>query len=507
MKFNHLNIPPTWQHYWTKYPEGYTILEALLNWVNQVNSMVDNINDWNKYLDDFVQTFDTKLQITVTDILKEWQESGFLQVIIDEALETKMSYYINASMYSDLQTAIDTAIDGNKKLIIPSGTYIISDGITISKPIEIEGNGIDSTILDFSEMASGVALTIGTDSWLNAAKISGMTIKGNTNINGLKLNGSGLSTTPVTDSHFNDLRVEGCNVGMTGVYSWSNLFVNVRFHECIKPFDIGSQFNNTEFLRCSFTTFTDKMEFTNCEGIHFTSPNIANVSGSHAMELFQSYVSMDNAYIENIESDFAQIGRSSEAKNSIFTINGGKITDEQITILIAGQNSHVEVKNLDKPTYINQPNGDIAGGRTSPRLSVDHPLTKVPEYLINYNGESEFSFVNAYGGQTISTVFANGEVTITADLDSGESGYGGIRLSNKLVIGERYTLLYAIKSDDSVGLNNNQTGAIAVSALEEGYTLYAFPFIAQAATARLVWSTDYSITAKRIALVKGQYLV
>jgi hypothetical protein len=91
MSFNHLNVPDQWNQYYTKYPEGYTILEALLNWVQQVNNMTDNINDWNAYLDEFKKSFDSDLQETVEKILKDWQASGLLQVIISQALETEIN--------------------------------------------------------------------------------------------------------------------------------------------------------------------------------------------------------------------------------------------------------------------------------------------------------------------------------------------------------------------------------------------------------------------------------
>lgn len=83
MKFNHLNVPDSWRHYWTKYPEGYTVMEALISWVSQVDGMVDNVNNWNIYLDDFKAQFDSELQTTVTDILEDWNTSGFLQSLIN----------------------------------------------------------------------------------------------------------------------------------------------------------------------------------------------------------------------------------------------------------------------------------------------------------------------------------------------------------------------------------------------------------------------------------------
>lgn len=85
-RFNHLNVPKHWEHYWSKYPEGYTILEALLNWVKQVDSMVDNVNDWNKYLEGFVDTFDKKLRPHVREFMEELKASGELEEYIKRSL-------------------------------------------------------------------------------------------------------------------------------------------------------------------------------------------------------------------------------------------------------------------------------------------------------------------------------------------------------------------------------------------------------------------------------------
>ena len=97
MKFNHLNVPTHWEHYWTRYPEGYTILEALLSWVKQVDDMADNQNNLNERveqfrneIDDFVGRFDERLQDEVISTLSEWQASGFIDVVISEAIEWEL---------------------------------------------------------------------------------------------------------------------------------------------------------------------------------------------------------------------------------------------------------------------------------------------------------------------------------------------------------------------------------------------------------------------------------
>ena len=89
-KFNKLDVPHQWKDEFTKYPHGYTIFEALCNWTKQVDNMVDNINNWNDYLDNFVLTFDVKLQEEVQSTIEKWQSEGLLDDIIESALNTEL---------------------------------------------------------------------------------------------------------------------------------------------------------------------------------------------------------------------------------------------------------------------------------------------------------------------------------------------------------------------------------------------------------------------------------
>ena len=89
-KFTKLDVPHQWKDEFTKYPHGYTIFEALCNWTKQVDEMVVNQNNWNDYLDNFVKTFEFELQEEVINTLSDWQNSGFLDVVIDTALQTQM---------------------------------------------------------------------------------------------------------------------------------------------------------------------------------------------------------------------------------------------------------------------------------------------------------------------------------------------------------------------------------------------------------------------------------
>ena len=96
-KFTHLHVPETWRHYWSKYPEGYTVLESLMSWVSQVDEMVDSqnnlselVNIMDKKITDFIRQFDTDLQQQVEEILTDWQNSGFLEIVMSEVVEHKL---------------------------------------------------------------------------------------------------------------------------------------------------------------------------------------------------------------------------------------------------------------------------------------------------------------------------------------------------------------------------------------------------------------------------------
>jgi len=110
-KFNNLHVPEHWEQYWSKYPNGYSIMEALIDWVSQVDEMVNNVNDWNLYLDDFVSTFDEKLQETVILIIQGWIDEGFLgevvrQAINDEVIQARVNF--QGIVYDNLKLRLDS---------------------------------------------------------------------------------------------------------------------------------------------------------------------------------------------------------------------------------------------------------------------------------------------------------------------------------------------------------------------------------------------------------------
>lgn len=95
LKFKYLRVPDHWEQFWSKYPQGYTILESLINWVSQVDKMVDQLNkntidikefkeEVNNQINDFLSKFDKNLQEEITRQLSEWLDDGVLADIINE---------------------------------------------------------------------------------------------------------------------------------------------------------------------------------------------------------------------------------------------------------------------------------------------------------------------------------------------------------------------------------------------------------------------------------------
>lgn len=185
MKFNHLNVPTNWQNYWSRYPEGHTILEALISWVSQVDSMVDNVNNWNEYLDSFVATFDKELQQTVTGTLSDWQDSGFLDVVISEALQWQLTDYITtneadkASLTAELQQTNDHLIAG-----LGQKASIASVAEKIGGEVKAEPENLSATVLGMIDGSGGPynLLSIPQDKSVSAAKTTAeFTFKGELN--------------------------------------------------------------------------------------------------------------------------------------------------------------------------------------------------------------------------------------------------------------------------------------------------------------------------------------
>lgn len=163
-KFKKIMIPPQWKEYWTAYPHGYTILEALVDWLSEFNDIIDNINDLNKYMDDFIKTWQKDLQQEVARTLQEWRESGFLEDIILEVYGNKLDEidkridfidqrFVNIAWLgakgdgiTDNTQIFENALAEYNTIYIPNGEYIVN-GLEIPANKRLIGENINKTIL------------------------------------------------------------------------------------------------------------------------------------------------------------------------------------------------------------------------------------------------------------------------------------------------------------------------------------------------------------------------
>ena len=111
MKFDPLFVTPQWlKEYHTKYPNGMSVLENIIEWVNKTNVLIDWAN---------VTPEKTE------QILTQWQESGLLNNIISEALQTEIDlkkpiYSLKPSVVAHRNLALtypENTIYGAKKCV------------------------------------------------------------------------------------------------------------------------------------------------------------------------------------------------------------------------------------------------------------------------------------------------------------------------------------------------------------------------------------------------------
>lgn len=67
--YSKLHIPDHWEHYWSKYPNGYTLLEALISWTSQVNDMITSYN----HMSDDMVALDRNFRALEKELRASWK--------------------------------------------------------------------------------------------------------------------------------------------------------------------------------------------------------------------------------------------------------------------------------------------------------------------------------------------------------------------------------------------------------------------------------------------------
>lgn len=287
-KFKPLNIPDGWEQYWSKYPNGYSILEALIDWVSQVDDMVENQNEltdtvksFGERIDEFINQFGAELQNEVQSLLTNWQNSGFLNIVISEALQWQLDDYIatneqdklsittqlqqtektldgvrNVSSYDNVQSAIDS-LSNFEHVRFNGGELEISEPIIINKRnIRLLSNGIQRIKAIEPMSACIIFQSSGTDDIVFRNVLKGLRINGN------KLADMGILIHDSVGQYASDITlsdIEVVNCLLDGIHikgpAWS-----------IKIDHIISEYNGRDGIRAlmSGTKQVNAVEITNC---------------------------------------------------------------------------------------------------------------------------------------------------------------------------------------------------------------------------------------------------
>lgn len=100
--FRPIDLPIQFREYYTKYPHGMTIFESLIEWVNSNNNIIENINDLNYYMDDFINQWQGEMREEVDTTLTEWKNDGFFDVVISEVFGDKVEELENSIEETEL---------------------------------------------------------------------------------------------------------------------------------------------------------------------------------------------------------------------------------------------------------------------------------------------------------------------------------------------------------------------------------------------------------------------
>lgn len=164
-KYDHIDAPYQFKEFWSKYPHGYTIYEALLDWVSQVNDLLDsnatleqNILTIRGELDSFLATVPDQLQTIANDLLEGWLTDGTFADLINEVLFAGLQTQIEQITINVLEygavgdgvtndtPAIQSAIDqlnslGGGKLVFPATAdyYLLQNVLSLKSNIIYEG--------------------------------------------------------------------------------------------------------------------------------------------------------------------------------------------------------------------------------------------------------------------------------------------------------------------------------------------------------------------------------
>lgn len=150
--YNPLFISPQWlEEYHTVYPHGYSVMENLIDWVNQVNNLIDYVNGMNLEHARFIEEF-PKLGF-------ESDDTGRLQRALDSGyniiLQKNMTYTVSDVLIN--KTALKIYGNGAKlRTLNPAGSCLIISAT--SENIQIENLTFEGSSDGVSDLSAGIKI-------------------------------------------------------------------------------------------------------------------------------------------------------------------------------------------------------------------------------------------------------------------------------------------------------------------------------------------------------------
>lgn len=466
-KFKPLNIPDGWEQYWSKYPNGYTIMEALIDWVSQVDDMVynqnelsDKVKSFGVIIDEFLNQFDTELQKEVQDLLTDWQNSGFLNVVISEALQWQLDDYITTNEQdkvtlgeqlqqsdkyrddiminvlahgvvgdgvTDTTTAIQTLINNtpNGKIIyFPRGQYKITEPIIIPRDLTLLGT--DATysggaILRFElnathlkgvgciQIASGVRDIRLKNLYIRDYKSATHYYDGISNIGNTGYN---------VGLEFDNVQLVGFRYGFNLTHLYLTKFVSCQTTQCDIGFNIDGFSTTLMFEQC----YAVQCALT---GYSIAGAVYSTMIGCVAEQCEQfgynivraENISLFGCGSESINITAIRIDRSTcvTVDNFYGLLNGSTDSPYGTMVQINVEATYISLNNITEMELSPNHNRQFAiSANTDAHGVIDNVRTLLPVSVgnnIRYNGQYLFNRMPTNGGHFIGKVVYNSAMT------------------------------------------------------------------------------------------------
>lgn len=312
------------------------------------------------------------------------------------------------------------AFEKSNKIYIPTGYYYCLTSLVLESKMQIIG---EMSTLHY--LGNGYFINKDSNSEISRVSIQNLFIKGNENQN------NGIYIRGFIDSNIENVRIFDFNIGIKSLYTWDSIFKSLRVHNCLKPMELGSQFNNCLFENCSFSTFTTQMSFTNCEDITFLNCDITNCTEKQCITLFQSSLKLLSCYFENLRQNRTIVGGYNESTHkSILEIDGGKVTDTQIEVdmyngeLFLGETYVGKIIPVSHKSSDKQAVGDLLR-----YLSINNRNKPTPYNSLIYFDGTQNPELTYYQTTDVTKVVENGLLKITIN-DNNSTKNAGLRFNN-----------------------------------------------------------------------------